>query len=225
MGKRIVINLDAGESAPRAPGGVKKRRRWPKILAILALLVLVFVIVAAAGGFLWWRHYQTTPAYSLALLIDAVRRNDAPELQRRIDDEEIAKNMIANVSRKAASRYGLAMTDSMQRQIDRRMLSLTPRLKQTIHDEVAKEIEKFASSSKSGPFIFLVITVPSLVTITTEGDTATASAPLGNRTIELLLRREAERWKVVGFNDELVIQRVVDSVMKDLPAIGSRTQK
>jgi hypothetical protein len=63
--------------------------------------------------------------------------------------------------------------------------------------------------------------VPSLVTITTEGDIAKAASAVAQKTFELTMRRDADRWKVTSFNDEAVVQRVVDSVMKELPAIGS----
>lgn len=222
MRKRIVINLDSpGGGAPQHGRVARKRRRWPKVLAILAGLVLVVFVVAVVIGFLWWRHHQTTPAYTLTLMIDAAQRNDLTEFQKRIDDEEIAKNMVASISRKAAGRYGFALSSSIQQQIDNIMPSLLPRLRQTINDEVVKEIKEFASESEPRPFIFLVVTVPSLVKVTTEGDTAKATATMSNRTIELTMRRDAERWKVTEYKDDVVVQRVVDSVMKELPAIGS----
>src|SRR5215208_6016220 len=219
MRQRIVINLDA----PKMEGTklVRKRRRWPRVLGILALLVLIVVVVAAAGGFLWWRHYQSTPAYTLTLIVDAAQRNDAAEFQKRIDDEEISKNMIASVSQKAAGRYGFALNNSTQQQIDNVLPSLLPRLKQTIHDEVVKEIKAFASKSEPKPFIFLLITLPSLIKVTTEGDTATATTAATDRPIELTMRRDADRWKVTGFKDDVVVQRVVDSVMKELPPVGT----
>jgi hypothetical protein len=223
MGKRIVINLDGpgGESA-RVAGG--KRRRWPRILAILAGLILVILVVAAAGGYFWWRHYQSTPVYTLTLMIDAAQRNDLAELQKRIDDDEIAKNMAASVSQKAAGRFGFGFNSSVQEQVDnvdKVMPSLLPRLKQTIHDEVVKQIKELASKSEPRPFILLLVTVPSLVKVTTEGDTAKAIATMSDRAIELTMRRDAERWKVIDFKDDALVQRVVDSVVKELPAIGS----
>ena len=223
MRQRIVINVDAKSGgAPgrgRATGG--KRRRWPRVLAIFALLVLVIVVAGAVGGFFWWRHYQTTPAYTLTLLIDAAQRDDVAEFQKRIDDEEIAKNMVAIVSQKAAGRYGFALSPTIQERIDAVMPSLVPRLKQTVHDEVVKEIKAFAARSEHRPFIFLVVAVPSLITVSTEGDVAKAKAPMGDRAIELTMKRDAERWKVTDFKDDVVVQRIVDSVMKELPAIGS----
>src|SRR5215213_11702259 len=105
MRQRIVINLDEPKTAGAKP--VRKRRRWPRVLGILALLVLIVLVVAAAGGFFWWRNYQSTPAYSVTLLVDAAQRNDLAEFQKRINDDEIAKNLVASVSQKAG-RYGYA---------------------------------------------------------------------------------------------------------------------
>jgi uncharacterized membrane protein len=120
MRQRIVINVDGPPSVAtkrmQTRGG--KGRRWLRILAILIVLVLVFVVVAIAGGFLWWRNYQSTPTYALTLLVDAAQRNDPAEFQKRINDDEIAKNMVTSVSQKAAARYGLALNSSVQGKID-----------------------------------------------------------------------------------------------------------
>ena len=223
MRKKIVINLDApqGGSMPRGRVAGARRGRWRRILGLLFGLVLLLLVGAAIGGFFWWRYYQSTPAYTLTLMIDAAQRNDLAEFQKRIDDEEIAKNMLASVNQKAAGRYGFALNSSIQQRIDTIVPTLLPGLKQTVHDEVVKEIKEFASKSEPRPFIFLLVTVPSLMKVTTEGDTAKATAALSDRTIEMTMRRDAERWKVIEFKDDAVVQRVVDSVMKELPAIGT----
>ena len=221
MRKRIVINLDAPEGGSVARGRTGKRRRWPRVLAILFLFVLFLVVAAGVGGFLWWRHYQSTPAYAATLLVDAAQRNDAAAFEKLINDDEVAKNMVASVSQKAAGRYGYALNSSIQQQIDAAIPSLLPQLKQTIHNEVVKELQTFAAKSEPRSFPLLVVTVPRLLTVTTEGDTATVRAPMPDRTIELTMQRAAEQWKVTEVKDDVVVQRVVDNVMKDLPAIGS----
>jgi hypothetical protein len=221
MRKRIVIDLDAPQGGPAARARVGKRGRWRRILALLMFVVLFVVLAAIVGGFFGWRYYQSTPSYTLTLMIDAAQRNDVAEFQKRIDDEEIAKNMLASVSQKAAGRYGFALNSSIQQRIDTILPTLLPGLKETVHDEVVKEIKEVASKSEPRPFIFLLVTVPSLMKITTEGDTAKATAALSDRTIEMTMRRDSERWKVIEFKDDAVVQRVVDSVMKELPAIGT----
>jgi uncharacterized membrane protein len=221
VAKKIVINLESGPG--NKPQARRKSRRWLRILALLALVVVVVIGLAGAGGFFWWRHYQTTPAYSLALLIDAAQRDNREEFAKRIDDEEVARNMAAAVSKKASARYGLAMSSATQQKIDQAMPALLPRLKQTINDEVAKEIKNFVAVSPPNPkpFIILLVSVPTLLTITTEGDVAKAASAMTQGSFELTMRRDADRWKVTGFNDDGVVQRVVDNVIKELPPIGA----
>ena len=222
MRKRIVIDLDApgGSAAQRRQAG-GKRRRWPRVLAILFGLFVVGIVIVLIAGFLWWRNYQSTPAYTLTLMVDAAQRNDLVEFQKQIDDEAIAKNMVASISQKAAGRYGGALTGPVQQQIDTVMPTLLPRIKQTINEEVGKEIKEFAAASEPRSFIVLLFTVPTLVKVTTEGDIAKATAAIRERTIELTMKRDADRWKVTDFKDDVVVQRIVDSVMKELPPIGA----
>ena len=219
MRQRIVINLDE----PRA-GGVKpvrKRRRWPRVLAIFAFVVLVFVVVAAVGGYLLFRRYQSSPTYALALMLDAAQRNDVAEFQKRIDDEAIAKNMTASVSQKAAARYGYALTSSIQQQIDSALTTQQPRVKQAVRDEFLNAMKAFAAAPEQRSFISLLGAVQSLMTVTTEGDSAKATGKMAGHNLELALRRDADGWKVIDVKDELITQRIVDNVMKDLPAIGN----
>ena len=215
---RIVVNIEPGKApAARAP---KRGRRWLRILAILAIVVVALIVGVAIAGFFSWRRLQASPEYSLVVLVDAAQRNDQEQLAKLIDDDEVAKNMIASVSQKAVERYGGAMNASTQQQIDKLMPTLLPRVKQTIHNEVANQIKAFAASSEPKPFIVLLATVPSLVKVTTEGDTAKATGSVSGRNVDFTLHRDADRWKLVGVNDDALVQRIVDGVMKDLPPVG-----
>jgi hypothetical protein len=219
MRQRIVINLDE-----QGAGGVKpvrKRRRWPRVLAIFAFVVLVFVVVAAVGGFLLFRRYQSSPTYALALMLDAAQRNDVAEFQKRIDDEAITKNMTASVSQKAAARYGYALTSSIQQQIDSALTAQQPRVKQAVRDEFLNAMKAFAAAPEQRSFISLLGAVQSLMTVTTEGDSAKATGKMAGHNLELALRRDADGWKVIDVKDDLITQRIVDNVMKEMPAIGN----
>jgi hypothetical protein len=220
MRQRIVINLDE----PATPGAkpVKgKRRRWPRVLAVLALLVVIGVVAAGVGGFLLWRYYQSTPTYTLALIVDAAQRNDVAEFQKHINDEEIAKNMTASVSQKAAARYGYALNSSIQQQIDSAMPAQLPRVKQAVNDELLKAMQAFAAGSEKRSFITILGAVRSLVTITEAGDSAKAAGTMGEHNIELTMRRDATGWKIIDVKDDVIVQHIVDGVMKELPAIGN----
>ena len=219
MRQRIVINLDGPATEGAKP--VRKRRRWPRVLGILALLVLLFVVAAAVGGYFLVRRYQSSPTYALALIFDAAQRNDVAEFDKRIAGEEIAKNMTAAVSQKAAARYGGSLDSSTQQKIDSTMSSLLPRVKQTVHDEFLNAMKAFAAAPEQRSFISIVGAVQSLMTVTTNGDSAKATGKMAGHDIELGMRRDPDGWKVIDVKDERIVQRVVDSVMKELPAIGS----
>ena len=220
MRQRIVINLDEAGS-PGAKPVARKRRRWPRVLAILALLVVIGVVGAGVGGFLLWRHYQSTPTYALALMLDAAQRNDVAEFQKRIDEEEIAKNVAVSVNQKAAARYGYALNSSIQQQIDSAMPSLLPRVKQAVNDELLKSMQAFVAAPEKRSFITILGAVRSLMTITEEGDSAKATGTMGGHSVEMTMRRDGNGWKVIDVKDDQIVQRIVDGVMKDLPAIGN----
>jgi len=217
MKNRIVINVDQARMPVRS-GVAARRRRWPKVLALLFAICAVIVLIAAAAVFFWWRNYQTTPAYSLALVVDAAQRDDMAAFTSHLDDEALAKNLEGSVRDKASSRYGFALNQTLQGKIDGLIPTLLPELKDRIHAEVMKEIKGFSAKAESKPFVFIALAISSIATITTEGDNARALVP--EKKIEVGLRRDGNRWKVVDFKDDVLVQRVVDGMMKDLPAIG-----
>lgn len=222
--KRIVINLDPRADQhivhQRAPAPNGARRIWPKIILFIAAFCVLLVMLSSLGLFLWWRNFQTTPAYSLALMIDAAQRDDTEAFARQVDDEALAKNMIASLSDKAAAQYGLALSSSMRTQIEKLLPSLLPQLKQTVHREIAREVKEFAGKAEDKPFIIIAMAVARLANITTDGKTAEATATVRDRKVELAMHFDGEQWKVVDFKDDVLTQRIVDGVMKDLPSIG-----
>lgn len=60
----------------------KKRGGCGRILGISAIVLAVIFLIGAAAGYFYWQGVKTSPQYSLALLVDAARRND----QKAIDE-------------------------------------------------------------------------------------------------------------------------------------------
>src|SRR6266404_9621505 len=94
---RIVIPLD--RTRAEEPGHVRPRRsgRAGRVLGFIAIVLAVVIIGALAGGYLWWRHYQSQPAYSLALLVDAAQRNDGTAIDRLLDLDKITTDFVLQV--------------------------------------------------------------------------------------------------------------------------------
>ena len=219
--KRLVISFEQ----PRdVKGPTKRGRRWPKVVAALGLILVLGVVLAAAGGFLWWRHYRTTPAYSLALLVDAVQRNDVTVVNEIVDIDKIVDSMAAEVTERSVARYGGTLSPQQRRRVEALVPSLLPGVKQNVRASLVKRLQEISAESEPRPFIVLAIGLPYLVKITTEGDSARAIAPVKDREIELTLQRNGERWKVAALKDDTVAPRIVDDIIKDFPAIGPLRQ-
>jgi nitrate reductase NapE component len=217
--KRFVISLEQ----PQVARSTTKRRRrlWPRIVAALGIIVVLVAVLGAIGGFLWWRHYRTTPAYSLALLVDAVQRNDIAAVNEIVDIDKIVDGLAAEVTQKSVARYGSTLGPQQRRRVEALVPVLLPGVKQNVRDSLVKRLREISEKSEPKPFIVLAIGLPYLVKITTEGDTARAVAPVENREIELTLQRNGDRWKVEAMKDDTVVPRIVDDIVKDFPAIGS----
>ncbi len=216
--KRLVISFEQ----PRgAQGPIKRRgRRWPKIVATLGAVIVLVGVAAAAGGYLWWRHYQTTPAYTLALLVDAVQRNDVPVVNEIVDVDKIVDSLAAEVTEKSAGRYGGTLSTQQRRRVEALVPGLLPGVKRSVRDSLVNRLREISEESEPKPFVILALGLPYLIKITTDGDTARAVAPAQDREIELTLQRNGARWKVAAVKDDTLVPRIVDDIMKDFPAIG-----
>lgn len=228
--RRIVVPLGppsgsagARSATPRVtgPGPAPGRKsRAGKILAILGLLLVALVLALAVGAFLWWQHYQTTPAYSLALLVDAAQNNDKAVVDKIVDTDKIVDNFAGQVMEKAAGRYGGALSGEVNKTIRARVPALLPNIKQQVRDEVAARVKEISARADQKPFFVIALALPYFVDVTTEGDKANATARIHDQQVRMDLERSADIWRVVAVRDEALVERMVDRVIKDLPAIA-----
>jgi len=177
-------------------------------------------IVIGAGAYFWWLHYQTTPTYSLALIIDAAQRNDMPAFDRLVDNEKIISSLTAQITDNvAASPLGLVAGSAIRSQIDTLAPKLLPKLKEEFRQELAAQIKEFSAAPK--PFIVLALTLPALVKTTTSSNTAQVAATVRGKPIELTMQQDGEVWKVVSLKNDSLLQRLTDDVIKNLPVTGN----
>lgn len=235
--RRIVIPLNqgpAGSYAKRAASGKAggrnatpgspRKSRVGKVLAILGITVVVIVLLVAGGGFLWWRHYQTTPTYALALLVDAAQRNDIATVDTIADIDKIVDNLAAQVTDKAAGRYGVALSGDMRKTIEARVPGLLPSIKRQVRNAVAERIKKISAQADRKPFFVVAVVMPYFVHVTTVGgEIADATITAQDRQVELELLRNGDVWKLVAVKDDALVQQLVDNLIKELPAIGPNT--
>lgn len=227
--RRIVIPLGREQrgvstsrtvSQARLPPSSPRRSRLVRILVILGIAALVVALLMVGGYFLWWQRYKATPEYTLALLIDAAQRNDIAAVEAIIDMDQVVKNFAGEVTDKAANRYGLALGGGAREQIQALTPKLLPRIKDNVNSALIARVKEISEKADHKPFIMVALGIPYLVNVAVNGDSAKATALVQNQSVELDMRRAENGWKIVAYRDEAMVQRAIDQVIKDLPAVG-----
>ena len=173
---RIVIDLDKARGDEQ---GRVRERRSGRVLGLIAIVLVVVIVGALVGGYFWWRHYQTQPAYSLALLVDAAQRNDGAEIDRLLDMDKITSDFVTQVKARVSG------SSLLPAQVEQ---SLTPKLKPTVRDELIKELQRLTQPAAGKPFPLVALAVPYFVDIKQAGNAATAEMKLQDEQIKLAMQ-------------------------------------
>lgn len=219
---RIVINFERARQMVHVP---KRGSRGAKIFGIVVIALVVIVIGALVGGYFWWQSYKTKPAYSLALLVDAVERNDNAQFDAIVDTDKIVDGFIPQVTDKALGRYSSALTGPMRNQVESLVPTLLPSIKNTVHEDVIAQVKELSTRAEGKPFIIVAIGIPYVVEIKEENPLAKVTVNLKDRSVVLTMEPNSDRWKVVAITDETMASRIADKIMKDLPAVGNEVEK
>ena len=223
---RFVVDLErpagAGRSSYGAGMGAERGGSGcAKGFMIVVAALLIILLAVGIGGFLWWRGYRSSPAYSLALLVDAAQRNDMEMLERHVDIERVATSFVPQVVEKARARAGQTgeMTASMREQVDAAIPRVLPFLRERVREEIARQAQAAGQRGVNVPFFLIALAVPYVVDqISEEGNAARVALHIGERPVELTLERSGERWKIVGVKDEMLAERIADEAISSAPA-------
>ena len=210
---RIVINLDqsAGGAAPRRRGGIGR------VLLIIGLVLLVLVGGAVAGGYFWWRHFQATPGYTLAVLADAAQRKDTATCDTILNSEKITDDFVAQVRQRLTG----SVVDSLwSSQVGATLPPVTPKLRETVHDEIIKELERLTEPAKGKPLILIALAMGRFADIKQENNIAKAQVNISGEQLGLTMQPEGDRWRIIAVQDDKLAKEIAEGVMRNLPARG-----
>ncbi|HVS80911.1 MAG TPA: hypothetical protein VHE60_04190 [Pyrinomonadaceae bacterium] len=220
---RIVIDLDKARADQQGRARAGRSGRAGRVFGIIAVVLVVIIIGAAVGGIFGWRHYQTQPAYSLALLVDAAQRNDGAEIDRLLDMDKITADFIAQVKVRVPG--ASVVGGLLPAQAEPLIANSSPKLKPTVRDELIREVQRLTERANGKPFPLIALAVPYFVNIKQDGNAATAETKLQDEQIKLTMQADAAgRWQIVAIEDDKLAELIADSVKKNLPKSPSQWQ-
>jgi hypothetical protein len=214
---RIVIDFDNKEVA-RAQPRRKSGGRIGRVLIFIAVILLVIIGGLGAGGYFWWRHYQSGPAYSLALLVDATQRNDKQAVDSILDNDKIAADFVSQIRARVPVSAGWAS------QIDPAKISLTPKLKDTLHDQLIKQLQELTDVAAGKPLVIIALAVPHFADIKQENNTAQVNVNLKDEQIQLTMLAQGDGWRVVAVQDDKLAKMIAQAMIGNLPSNGSHVE-
>lgn len=196
----------------------KKSNGFVKILKIFGVLLGLFLIVGAVGGYFYWRSLKTTPQYSLALLVDAARRDDQAAVDKLVNTDAVVDDFMPQITDKAVELYGRGLTPATINKIAQIVAPLLPAVKQRARAEVPNLIRDKTKNFESIPFWLIAVGAEKYLEIIDEGDKAFVRSRLPDRPLEVTLKRNGDVWQVVAVKDEVLARRVAEKVGQELIA-------
>ena len=195
------------------------RRRW------LLWLPVVLVILGVVAFLVWWQYYKTTPAYALALLVDASQQNDRATFDHVVNLDRLIDNFIAQGAQDSAIGLTTSTVTSVRTQVQSLAPEKSASVKEGIRAEIQNRINEIAGPSGAKPFVVTVLAIPLVTQIHQAGDQAqvrVSRAP----GVELTMERSAGgNWQVTALRDQALARRVISVIVKQLPQSESELGK
>lgn len=236
---RFVVNVDEprGRGGARDPDRTSPHRRPRRMsrggrrkLMLAAALTGALLVAALAGAYFWYQSYKKSPTYSLALLVDAARRNDRQTVDQLVDADRVTQSLVPQVVAKVSARGqgaqgGAAQVPaSVRRYVEANAGVLIPGAREQVRDALVAGIKQgVASRADSYPFFLTAVGARFAADeIKVEGDVASVSFKSNSQPAELGLQRSGagERWRIVSVQSDELATRIADNLSRGLPALG-----
>jgi len=179
-------------------------------------------LIAAIGGYLYWQSHKDTPQYSLALIVDAARRDDSAQLNSLVDVDAVADDFLPQITGKAYELYGRGLPPQRIHDLNRIAAPLMPAVKDRARAELGRVIRERTEKFESVPFAAMVLGADRYLDVNVNGDTAHVGSKTPDRPLELKMQRNGDdRWKVVGIRDDKLATAIAQKIGQEIIAVAS----
>src|SRR5687768_12243128 len=217
--------LDTANAETGSPGfggysePVRASRSRMTIISVAGVLLLV-IGAGVLGGYLYWKSFENTPQYSLALLVDAARRDDQAGVDNVVAVDSIVDEFLPQITDKAVELYGRGLSAQTIARVQKVATPVMPALKQRARVQLPVLIRKKTQRFESVPFAAMVVGAEQYLDITQDGDTAHVRSRLPEHAFEVRMRRNGAGWKIVALRDEALATEIAQKVGQEIIAVA-----
>ena len=198
-----------------------KRSRTKTALLWIAGIITALFFVSTIGFYFYWQSMKSTPQYSLALIVDAAKRNDQATVNDLIDIDAVVDDFLPQVTGKAVELYGRGLPPNIVQRVAKVAEPVMPAVKDRARAELPEVIRQKTAEFGDVPFAAMVLGADTYLDIRVDGGNATVTSRLPEHEFEVRMRLEGERWKIVGVTDLSLATRIAQRVGQDILAIAT----
>jgi hypothetical protein len=209
--------------APIALGGytsAPRRSRVKKVLHIVAGVSVALALVSVVGFYFYWQSLKDTPQYSLALIVDAAKRDDQATVNRLVDIDAVVDDFLPQITEKAVELYGRGMPQDIILRVARVAAPVMPAIKDRARYELPGAIKQKTSEFGYVPFEAMVLGADQYLDISINGDNATVKSLVPEQEFEVKMRRDGDHWKIVAVKDDKLATNIAQRVGQEIIAIA-----
>ena len=200
--------------APRSSGS-------RKIILSVAGVLLALIAAAFVGGYFYWQSFRDTPQYSLAMLVDAARRNDQAQVDQFVAVDSIVDEFMPQITDKAVEIYGRGLPPQTIARVAKVATPLMPALKERARAQLPVLIRRKTARFESVPFAAMVVGADRYLDIRTSGNTSLIRSKLPEHLFEVRMQRKGKDWQIVGVRDESLATEIAQKVGQEIIAVAS----
>jgi len=190
--------------------------------AIAGLVVLSVLVVAGIGGFLYYQSLKRTPQYSLALLVDAAKRDDTKTINELVDIDAVVDDFMPQIMGKAVELYGRGMPPVIIDKMSQLVEPIMPAVKERARVQLALVIRDRTEKFGKVPFPAMVLGADRYLDFDVNGDKAIVKSKLADHPFEMKMRRNGDRWQIVGVHDDQLATDIARSVGQQIIDLATR---
>ncbi len=188
--------------------------------AIAGFVLLGLVLVAGIGALVYYQGLKKTPQYSLALLVDAAKRDDRIEIATLVNIDAVVDDFVPQITNKAVELYGRGQPPEILKKVARLALPLLPAVKERARAELPRVIRERTKKFGSVPFFAMVLGADRYLDISIDGESAVVKSKLPEHQFEVKMKRNGDRWQIVGVREEQLATAIARKVGQEIMAVA-----
>jgi len=208
------------EAEPMFAASREPKRRSKRPFIIAGGIVLGIALVLLVGGFVYWQSLKSSPQYSLALLVDAAKRDDKPAMDQQIDIDAVVDDFLPQITAKAVEMYGKGVPPAIIEKLTRVAAPILPAVKDRARAELPRVVRDRTEKFGNVPFFAMVIGASYYLDIKVDGDTAVVTSKIENRPFDVKMKKNGNRWQIVGLKDDKLATEIAKKVGQEMIAVA-----